>query len=404
MDDIDHRSLGNRLELFHQQEDGPGMVFWHPRGWALYRVVEDYVRRRMARAGYREVRTPQLMARSLWNRSGHWEKFGANMFALADEGRIMALKPMSCPGHVQIFNKRLRSHHDLPLRYFEFGAVHRNEPSGALQGLMRARAFSQDDAHVFCRDDQVEVEVARFCGLLQQIYADFGFDRFDIAFATRPAQRAGSDAMWDRAEAALAAAARAAGLDFETLPGEGAFYGPKLEFHLHDRRGRRWQCGVIQLDLVMPQRLDAAYIDSQGERAVPVMLHHAVLGSLERFIGVLLEHHEGRLPLWLAPDQIVVASIGADDVAPACRVAEAFEDAGLRTALDARPERLSRKIVDAHADGVPVLAAIGAREAQNGTVALRFRDGTQESLPMAAAIARLNSAARSPATAAAGPA
>ncbi|MDR6290111.1 MULTISPECIES: threonine--tRNA ligase [Inquilinus] len=397
MDDIDHRSLGNRLDLFHQQEDGPGMVFWHPRGWALYRVVEDYMRRRMARAGYREVRTPQMMARSLWNRSGHWEKFGAQMFALADEGRLMALKPMSCPGHIQIFNKRLRSHRELPIRYFEFGAVHRNEPSGALQGLMRARAFVQDDAHVFCLDHQIEAEVARFCGLLRQIYADFGFDGFDVALATRPAQRAGSDAVWDRAEAALAGAARQAGFDFETLPGEGAFYGPKLEFHLRDRLGRRWQCGTIQLDFVMPERLDAAYVTEQNGRAVPVMLHHAVLGSLERFIGILLEHHEGRLPLWLAPEQLVVASIGAAEVAPACHVAEAFEAAGLRVALDARPERLSRKILDAHGDGVPVLAAIGAREARDNTVALRFRDGRQEALPLAGAIARLRAEAVSPA-------
>ena len=399
MDDIDHRSLGNRLDLFHQQEDGPGMVFWHPRGWALYRVVEDHVRRRMARAGYREVRTPQLLARGLWNRSGHWQKFGAQMFAVADEGRIMALKPMSCPGHVQIFNKRVRSYRELPIRYFEFGAVHRNEPSGALQGLMRARGFVQDDAHVFCLEHQVEAEVARFCGLLRRLYADFGFDDFDVAFATRPVQRAGSDEVWDRAEAALAEAARQAGLDFETLPGEGAFYGPKLEFHLRDRSGRRWQCGVIQLDLVMPERLGAAYVDEHGNHQLPVMLHHAVLGSLERFIGVLLEHHEGKLPLWLAPEQLVVASIGADDVVPACRVAEAFEAAGLRVALDARPERLSRKIVDAHADGVPVLAAIGAREARDGTVALRFRDGRQESLPLAAAIARLEAEAQSPAPA-----
>jgi threonyl-tRNA synthetase len=399
MDDIDHRSLGNRLDLFHQQEDGPGMVFWHPRGWALYRVVEDHVRRRMARAGYREVRTPQLLARGLWNRSGHWQKFGAQMYAVADEGRIMALKPMSCPGHVQIFNKRVRSYRELPIRYFEFGAVHRNEPSGALQGLMRARGFVQDDAHVFCLEHQVEAEVARFCGLLRRIYTDFGFDGFDVAFATRPAQRAGSDEVWDRAEAALADAARQAGLDFETLPGEGAFYGPKLEFHLRDSRGRRWQCGVIQLDLVMPERLGAAYVDEHGNHQLPVMLHHAVLGSLERFIGVLLEHHEGKLPLWLAPEQVVVASIGADDVVPACRVAEAFEAAGLRVALDARPERLSRKIVDAHADGVPVLAAIGAREARDGTVALRFRDGRQDSLPLAAAIARLEAEAQSPAEA-----
>ncbi len=375
------------------------MVFWHPRGWALYRVVEDHVRRRMARAGYREVRTPQLLARGLWNRSGHWQKFGAQMYAVADEGRIMALKPMSCPGHIQIFNKRVRSHRELPIRYFEFGAVHRNEPSGALQGLMRARGFVQDDAHVFCLEHQVEAEVARFCGLLRRIYADFDFDHFDVAFATRPAQRAGSDEVWDRAEAALADAARQAGLDFETLPGEGAFYGPKLEFHLRDSRGRRWQCGVIQLDMVMPERLGAAYVDEHGNHQLPVMLHHAVLGSLERFIGVLLEHHEGKLPLWLAPEQVVVASIGADDVVPACRVAEAFEAAGLRVALDARPERLSRKIVDAHADGVPVLAAIGAREARDGTVALRFRDGGQESLPLAAAIARLEAEARSPAEA-----
>lgn len=374
MDDNDHRVLGNRLDLFHQQEEGPGMVFWHPRGFAIYHAIEDYIRRRMHSAGFREIRTPQLLGRSLWEQSGHWEKFGAAMFSFSDADRAMALKPMSCPCHVQVFNRRLRSHRDLPLRYAEFGACHRDEPSGSLQGLMRTRAFVQDDAHVFCRDDQVEYEVGRFCAVLRQVYADFGFEQFDVAFSTRPAVRAGSDALWDRAEAMLARAARAAGLDCVVQPGEGAFYGPKLEFILPDRGGRRWQCGTIQLDFVLPDRLGAVFVTEDSGRATPVMIHHAVLGSLERFIALLLEHYRGDLPLWLAPEQVVVASVGPAQQDPVVAVAAQLEQAGLRVAVDTGPDTLSRKIVRARDQAIPIMAVVGAREAHDGTVALRFRD------------------------------
>jgi len=392
MDENDHRSIGNRLELFHQQEEGPGVVFWHPRGLTLYRLIEGYIRRRMAQAGFQEVLTPQLLARSLWEASGHWEKFGDNMFAFQDGERAFALKPMSCPGHIQIFNKRLRSFRDLPLRFCEFGACHRYEPSGALQGLMRTRAFLQDDAHIFCRDDQIEAEVARFCDLLRAVYADFGFADFAVGFSTRPALRAGADAVWDRAEAALAAAAKSAGLDFALQPGEGAFYGPKLEFVLQDSSGRRWQCGTIQLDFVLPERLRADYVDAAGRKVRPVLLHHAVLGSLERFIAILLEHHRGRLPFWLAPAQIAVASIGAGQRDHAAKVAGDLEAAGFRVALDVRPERLARKIVAARELGIPEFIALGAREAADGTLSLRRHDGGQETLGLAQAIERFRHA------------
>lgn len=390
MDDNDHRAIGNRMDLFHQQEEGAGMVFWHPRGFALYQVIEGYIRRQMRAAGYREVRTPQLLSRALWQASGHWEKFGDNMFALpGDDGHALALKPMNCPGHIQIFNKRIRSFRDLPLRLAEFGACHRDEPSGALLGLMRTRAFVQDDAHVFCADDDIVAEVARFCALLRRVYADFGFDDMAVAFSTRPAVRAGTDAVWDRAEAALADAAKEAGLDCRAQPGEGAFYGPKLEFALRDNRGREWQCGTVQVDLVLPERLDAAYVDADNKRRRPVLLHHAVLGSIERFIGILLEHHQGRLPLWLAPEQIAVASITEAAADYAGAVAVRFEEAGFRVALDTRKARLPRKIVDAREAGIPLLAAVGAREAAAGTVALRGADGDSEVLAVDAAIDRL---------------
>lgn len=383
MDERDHRAIGNRMDLFHQQEEAPGMVFWHPRGFALYEVVTGYIRKRMRAAGYRPVLTPQLMARELWEASGHWEKFGESMFALADGGRELALKPMSCPGHIQIFKQRVRSFRDLPLRLFELGAVHRNEPSGAWQGLMRTRAFVQDDAHVFCREAQIEAEVAGFCALLREVYADFGFADLRVGFSTRPPQRAGSDAVWNRAEGALAAAARAAGLAFIEQPGEGAFYGPKLEFALRDGQGRHWQCGTIQVDFVLPERLDARYVDEQNARPRPVILHHAVLGSIERFIAMLLEHYAGNLPLWLAPEQILCAPIGAEQDAYAERVAALLAAQGYRVAVDRRPERLPRKIVDAHALGIPILLALGRREAAEESVALRRRDGRQESLKLA---------------------
>nr|WP_176704807.1 threonine--tRNA ligase [Burkholderia sp. M701] len=379
MNDIDHRVLGNKLDLFHQQEEGPGMVFWHPRGFALYRVLEGYVRACMWRGGFREIRTPQLLARSLWEKSGHWEKFGGAMYALADaeEGRALCLKPMSCPCHVQVFNQRVRSYRELPVRYSEFGACHRDEPSGSLEGLKRTRAFVQDDAHVFCAPAHIEAEVGRFCALLRSMYAELGFPHFMVALATRPALRAGDDATWDRAEEALANAARAAGLAFDELAGEGAFYGPKLEFHLTDNRGRSWQCGTIQLDFVLPERLDAEYVNERNERERPVMIHHAVLGSIERFIAMLLEHHEGWLPMWLAPEQVVVATIGDTNLAYADALVQALDDAGVRTVLDGRSERLEKKIIDAREKQAPILVAVGPRDERDRTISVRTRDGRQ---------------------------
>jgi len=407
MNDIDHRVLGNKLDLFHQQEEGPGMVFWHPRGWELYRVLEDYIRQRMRRAGLREIRTPQLLARSLWERSGHWEKFGANMFSFSEglgesdaegaaEGRALCLKPMSCPCHVQVFNQRVRSYRELPVRYSEFGACHRDEPSGSLEGLKRTRAFVQDDAHVFCMQTQIESEVGRFCDLLRTVYADLGFPAFSVALATRPALRAGSDEVWDRAEAALAKAALAAGLTFEVREGEGAFYGPKLEFHLIDSRERSWQCGTVQLDFVLPERLDAQYVNERNERERPVMIHHAVLGSLERFIALLLEHHEGWLPVWLAPEQVVVATINDASAAYAAQVVQALEEAGVRAVLDDRPERLEKKIFDAREKQVPVFVAVGPRDERDQTLSIRERDGQQTVLALADGVERLRLAALGP--------
>jgi len=386
MDTDDHRAIANRLDLFHQQEEGPGMVFWHPRGYAAYRVIEDYIRRRMRRAGFREIKTPQLLARSLWEASGHWEKFGENMFSFEDGERAFAFKPMSCPGHLQVFNKRTRSYRDLPLRYCEFGACHRNEASGALHGLMRTRAFVQDDAHIFCTEEQIEGEVQRFCEMLRSVYGDFGFPDFIVGFSTRPSGRAGSDELWDRAEAVLAAAAWAAGLAPRLQAGDGAFYGPKLEFILQDRQGREWQCGTIQLDFVLPERLGAHYVDADNQRRRPAMMHQAVFGSIERFLAMLLEHHGGDLPLWLAPEQLVVASIGGAQAAHAERIADAFLRRDFRVALDIRPERLPRKIVDARESGIPLLIVVGAREAKSNTVTLRHRDGRQSTMPLSEAV------------------
>jgi threonyl-tRNA synthetase len=386
----DHRSIGNRLELFHQQDQAAGMVFWHPRGAVLYRALEDYIFRLMRGTGFREVRTPQLMARSLWEESGHLEKFGEGMFTLGEGERALALKPMSCPGHVQVFKKRVRSYRELPVRYCEFGVCHRNEPSGSLHGLMRTRAFVQDDAHIFCRQDQVEEEVGRFCRLLRVAYARLGFADFAVRFATRPDVRAGSDQGWDRAESLLSSAARAAGLSHVEHPGEGAFYGPKLEFVLRDAQGRDWQCGTIQLDLVLPERLDAEYVDAHGQRVRPIMIHHAVLGSLERFVAILLEHYRGRLPLWLAPDQVAVAPVSDEYVAYAQRVVEALEDADLRVVLDNGADTLSRRVVEAFERGIPALIVVGKREAAQQTVSLR-RDRDQVSvLPLIEAVDALS--------------
>ena len=389
MDQYDHRVIGQRLDLFHQQAEGPGMVFWHPRGFTLYRIIEDHIRRRMRALGFREIRTPQPLARSLWEASGHWDIFGDGIFAVAADDRELALKPMSCPAHVEVFRQRPRSYRELPLRYCEFGACHRNEPSGALLGLMRTQAFVQDDAHVFCLEAQIEPEIVRFCDLLRAVYADFGFDDYVVGLSTRPDKRAGSEKDWDRAEAILARAAEAADLDTRLQPGEGAFYGPKLEFILRDHQGRDWQCGTVQLDFVLPERLGALYLDEANGRDRPAMIHHAVLGSLERFIGMLLEHHRGNLPLWLAPEQVVVASIGAAQVAYAQQVAAELEAVVFRTVSDVRPERLSKKIVDARGAGIPLLMAVGAREERDGTVALRQRNGAQAVMTPAEAMALL---------------
>jgi threonyl-tRNA synthetase len=375
MDPYDHRALGPRLDLFHQQEEAPGAAFWHPRGATLYGLIEKYVRDEMSRAGFLEVRTPLMIARSLWEQSGHWAKFGANMFVFEDGERAFALKPMNCPAHVQLFRHQIRSYRELPLRLSEFGACHRYEPSGALHGLMRARAFTQDDAHVFCLPEHVDGEVVRFCALLRRMYRRFGFTEFVVGFSTRPSVREGSDATWDLAEELLANAAAAAGLDLRHQPGEGAFYGPKLEFILKDRENREWQCGTIQLDLVLPERLDVEIVTASGGRARPLMLHHAVLGSIERFIAVLLEHHRGQLPFWLAPVQVVVAPVSAAHSDYARAVAERLEAADLRCRVDDADETLARRVLSAHDLGVPIFTTVGAKEAAAGTVTIRQRAG-----------------------------
>jgi threonyl-tRNA synthetase len=378
MDDLDHRSLGSRLELYHLQDDAPGMVFWHPRGYAVYRVLEDYIRKRMHRLGFAEVRTPMVLPRALWERSGHWEKFRDNMFLVEDEGgREMALKPMSCPCHVQIFNKGLHSWRELPIRYAEFGQCHRNESSGSMHGLMRTRGFEQDDAHVFCLAEQAVEEIGRFIGLLDEVYRELGFPDYEVALSTRPAERAGSDAQWDWAEARLAEAARARGAPFSEKPGEGAFYGPKLEFILRDRLGRSWQCGTVQLDCILPERLGASYVAPDGSRAVPVMIHHAVFGSMGRFIAVLLEQHGGALPFWLAPEQVAVAPVSDRQADYARLVRDALDGAGLRAVMQDGNETLPRRVLAAHEAGIPVMAIVGAREAAAGEVTLRRRDGSQ---------------------------
>jgi threonyl-tRNA synthetase len=396
----DHRRIGRELDLFHIGEEAVGSVFWHPKGWRLFRIIENYLRMRLDRAGYLEVKGPQLLDRSLWEASGHWEKFRENMFiAESRDEKVLALKPMNCPGHVLIFRNRLHSYRELPLRLAEFGSCHRNEPSGALHGIMRVRAFTQDDAHIFCTEDQVTAESIAFCNLLLSVYRDFGFDEVAIKFADRPPVRAGSDEVWDRAEAALRDAVEAAGLSYTLNPGEGAFYGPKLEFVLRDALGRDWQCGTLQLDFVLPERLDASYVGEDGARHRPAMLHRAIFGSLERFIGVLIEHYAGRFPLWLAPVQIVVASITTEAADYAAEVARECAAAGLRVELDSRNEKITYKVREHSLAKVPVILVVGKREVEEGSVALRRLGGKdQEDLALGEAVARLKREAAVPST------
>ena len=384
----DHRRLGRELDLFHFQEEAAGSAFWHPKGWTLYREVERYIRRRLDADGYVEVRTPQLIDRALWEASGHWDKFGTNMYALEAENKMLALKPMNCPGHVQIFNQQLHSYRDLPLRMAEFGSCHRNEPSGALHGLMRVRAFTQDDAHIFCTPAQITEETIRFCALLQSVYRDFGFDDVRVNFADRPAVRAGADEIWTRAEEALQEATRAARLETSLNPGEGAFYGPKLEFVLRDAIGREWQCGTLQVDFVLPERLNASYVGEDGQKHRPVMLHRAILGSLERFIGILIEQYAGRMPLWLAPVQVVVATITNDADDYARKVGLALEAAGLRHELDLSSDKIAYKVRHHSLAKVPIILAVGRRETEEGSVAVRrLGQKQQESLALDRAVA-----------------
>lgn len=387
----DHRRLGREMNLFHFQEEAAGMPFWHPKGWMLYRLLQDYMRHRLDGAGYLEVRTPQLFDRKFWEASGHWETFQEHMYTTESEERIFALKPMNCPGHVQIFKQGLKSYRDLPLRMAEFGSCHRYEPSGALHGLMRVRAFTQDDAHIFCTVEQISAEGKLFCDLLQEIYRDMGFEEVLVKFADRPPVRVGSDEIWDQAEEALRTATEAAGLDYTLNPGEGAFYGPKLEFVLRDAIGRDWQCGTLQVDFNMPKLLEASYIGDDSARHQPVMLHRAILGSFERFIGVMIEHYAGRLPFWLSPVQVVLATITNDADDYGAKVADEMKLAGLRVETDFRNEKIGYKVREHSLAKVPVIAAIGQREAETGSLALRrLGDKGQEVLALSDAIAVLS--------------
>jgi len=371
----DHRRIGRQLDLFHFQEEAPGMAFWHERGWTLWQQIEQYMRKVLRRHGYREVRCPQVLDANLWKRSGHWDNFRENMFVTESEEREFAVKPMNCPGHVQIFNQGLKSYRDLPLRLAEFGSCHRNEPSGALHGLMRVRAFTQDDAHIFCTESQIQDEVADFIELLRAVYADFGFSDILIKLSTRPVRRVGSDETWDKAEEALKLALDSKGLAWDLQPGEGAFYGPKIEFSLRDSIGRVWQCGTIQLDFSLPTRLDAEYVAEDNSRRPPVMLHRAILGSLERFIGILIEHYAGLLPTWLAPVQVAALSITDRFASYAREVSESLENQGFRAISDLRNEKIGLKIREQTLQRIPYLLVIGEREVENRTVSVRTRGG-----------------------------
>lgn len=369
----DHRKLGRQLDLFHMQEEAPGMVYWHPKGWVIWQQIEQYMRQVLAKSGYVEIRTPQVLDRSLWEKSGHWENFRENMFVTESENRHYAIKPMNCPGHVQVFNQGLRSYRDLPLRLAEFGSCHRNEASGALHGLMRVRSFTQDDAHIFCTEDQILGEVIEFINLLNQVYLDFGFSENLIKLSTRPVQRVGAEEQWDKAEAALAEALNQKELNWELQPGEGAFYGPKIEFTLKDSLGRKWQCGTLQLDFSMPARLGAGYIAEDNTKKIPVMLHRAILGSMERFIGILIEHHAGALPVWLSPDQVIVLNISRNQVDYVQSVVNELKRNGIRASSDLRNEKISYKIREHSLQKIPYLVVIGDKEVENQTVAVRGR-------------------------------
>ena len=371
----DHRKLGKVMDLYHTQEEAPGMVFWHDHGWQIYLVIQDYIRGMLNQHGYKEIHTPQIIDRSLWEKSGHWEKFSDDMFTTESENRTYAIKPMNCPAHIQIYNQGLKSYRDLPLRLAEFGSCTRNEPSGTLHGLMRVRNFVQDDAHIFCTEDQIQDEVSSFIDLLYQVYADFGFEEVSVKFSTRPESRVGDDTLWDKAEAALQAVLEHKQLDWELQAGEGAFYGPKIEFNLKDCLGRVWQLGTIQLDFSMPDRLGAHYIAEDGSKQVPVMLHRAILGSLERFIGILIEHYAGSLPLWLAPVQAVILNITDKQADYARKVEESLRNQGLRVNLDLRNEKIGFKIREHTIKHIPYLLVIGDREVEAGTVAVRTRSG-----------------------------
>ncbi|MTT72766.1 threonine--tRNA ligase [Parasutterella excrementihominis] len=371
----DHRRLGKELDLFHFQEEAPGLIFWHARGWALWQQVEQYMRRVYQDNDYQEVKAPQLLDRSLWEKSGHWSKYKENMFTTESENRYYALKPMNCPGHIQIFNSAVRSYRDLPIRYGEFGACHRNEPSGSLHGLMRVRGFTQDDGHIFCTEDQILSECTAYTKLVQKVYADYGFTDISYKIATRPEKRIGDDATWDKAEKALMDALDASGIKYDILPGEGAFYGPKIEYHLRDSLGRGWQCGTIQVDFQMPARLGAEYVTEGNGRATPVMLHRAIVGSLERFIGMLLEHYAGQLPPWLAPVQVAVANITDDQADYAKEVVSMLKKAGLRAEADLRNGKITYKIRELSLQKLPYILVVGAKEKAEGKVAVRVRSG-----------------------------
>ncbi|MDT3708384.1 MAG: threonine--tRNA ligase [Thiobacillus sp.] len=373
----DHRRLAKQLDLLHMQDEAPGMVFWHPKGWIVWQQIEQYMRQKFVEYGYQEVRTPAMMDRSLWEKSGHWENYHDNMFTTASENRDYAVKPMNCPGHVQIFNSGLHSYRDLPLRLAEFGSCHRNEPSGALHGIMRVRGFTQDDAHIFCTEDQIETEVADFIVMLQKVYADFGFDDVLVKLSTRPDKRVGSDESWDKAEAALAAALEKNQLAFDLQPGEGAFYGPKIEFTLKDTLGRLWQCGTIQLDFNLPVRLGAEFVDEDNSRKPPVMLHRAILGSMERFIGILIEHHAGNFPLWLAPVQVMVMNISERQAEYAQEVTQTLRQAGVRALSDLSNNKITYKIREHSLQKLPYLVVVGDKEMETGAVSVRAR-GNQD--------------------------